>query len=63
MGVVVSLASEEANREPVDELISRSINEHLAIARAFVEGTAVDVLSASEAHLANVEQRMVRDLI
>jgi GntR family transcriptional repressor for pyruvate dehydrogenase complex len=62
-GEFESLLSEEANREHVDELISRSINEHLAIAKAFVEGTVVDVLSSSEAHLANVEQRMVRDLI
>jgi GntR family transcriptional repressor for pyruvate dehydrogenase complex len=62
-GEFESLLSEAANRERVDELISRSISEHQAIAKAFVDGTSVDVLSASEAHLVNVEQRMVRDLI
>lgn len=58
-----SLLYERANRERVDELVARSIADHQAIARAFVDGTPVDVLDASERHLANVEQRMVQDLI
>jgi len=58
-----SLLFEEANREQVDALIARSINDHQAIAKAFVDGTAVDVLTASEQHLANVEHRMVDDLV
>jgi len=58
-----SLLYHEANREQVDELIARSIGDHHAIAKAFADGTAVDVLSASERHLANVEQRMVTNLV
>jgi GntR family transcriptional repressor for pyruvate dehydrogenase complex len=58
-----SLLYEEQNREQVDALISRSIADHAAIAKAFVDGTAVDVLAASEQHLANVEHRMVDDLV
>ncbi len=58
-----SLLSDTANREHVDQLIARSTADHQAIARAFVDGTAVDVLAASELHLANVEHRMVDDLV
>jgi DNA-binding FadR family transcriptional regulator len=47
----------------VDELIARSIVDHQAIAKAFVDGTAVDVVAASEQHLSNVEHRMVDDLV
>ncbi len=62
-GEFESLLFDEANRGRVDQLITRSIDEHHAIAKAFVDGTAVDVVSASECHLANVEQRMVQDLV
>jgi GntR family transcriptional repressor for pyruvate dehydrogenase complex len=58
-----SLLFDEANRDRVDQLIARSIGEHHAIAKAFVDGTPVDVVGASESHLASVEQRMVQDLI
>ena len=58
-----SLLYDAANRDRVDQLITRSINEHHAIAKAFVDGTPVDVVGASESHLASVEQRMVQDLI
>ena len=58
-----SLLSDEANRDRVDQLIARSISEHHAIAKAFADGTPVDVVGASESHLASVEQRMVQDLI
>jgi N-methylhydantoinase A len=44
-----------------DTLLIR--DEHHAIAKAFVDGTPVDVVDASESHLASVEQRMVEDLI
>jgi len=58
-----SLLYSEANRTQVDELIARSIADHQAIAKAFIDGTDVDVVAASEQHLANVEHRMVDDLI
>jgi GntR family transcriptional repressor for pyruvate dehydrogenase complex len=58
-----SLLYHEANRTQVDQLVARSIADHMAIAKAFVEGSAVDVVAASEQHLANVEHRMVDDLI
>jgi GntR family transcriptional repressor for pyruvate dehydrogenase complex len=58
-----SLLFHEANREQVDELIAGSIRDHLAIARAIHDGTAVDVVAASEQHLSNVEHRMVSDLV
>jgi GntR family transcriptional repressor for pyruvate dehydrogenase complex len=58
-----SLLFDEANRDRVDQLVARSIDEHLAIAKAFTDGTPVDVVGASESHLASVEQRMVEDLI
>jgi GntR family transcriptional regulator, transcriptional repressor for pyruvate dehydrogenase complex len=58
-----SLLFHEANREQVDELIAGSIREHQAIAKAFHDGTSVDVMAAAEQHLANVEHRMVDDLI
>ena len=62
-GEFESLLFDEANRDRVDQLITRSIDEHHAIAKAFVDGTPVDVVDASESHLASVEQRMVEDLI
>ncbi len=58
-----SLLYHEANRARVDELIAGSVRDHQAIAKAIHEGNAVDVLAASEQHLANVEHRMVDDLI
>jgi GntR family transcriptional regulator, transcriptional repressor for pyruvate dehydrogenase complex len=58
-----SLLYHEANRDRVEQLVARSIDEHHAIAKAFVDGTPVDVVGASESHLASVEQRMVEDLI
>jgi GntR family transcriptional repressor for pyruvate dehydrogenase complex len=58
-----TLLYDDANRDKVDLLIARSIADHQAIARAFVDGTPVDVVAACDQHLANVEHRMVDDLI
>ena len=58
-----SLLYHEANRERVDELIAGSVRDHQAIAKAIHDGSAVDVVAASEQHLANVEHRMVDELI
>jgi GntR family transcriptional regulator, transcriptional repressor for pyruvate dehydrogenase complex len=58
-----SLLYHEANRQQVDQLIARSIADHQAIAKAFVDGTAVEVVAASEQHLSNVEHRMVDELV
>jgi GntR family transcriptional repressor for pyruvate dehydrogenase complex len=58
-----SLLVNEANRERVDDLIARSTADHQAIAKAFLDGTAVDVVAACERHLSNVEHRMVDDLV
>ena len=62
-GEFESLLYDEANRDRVDQLIARSIDEHHAIAKAFVDGASVDVVGASETHLTSVEHRMVDDLI
>jgi GntR family transcriptional repressor for pyruvate dehydrogenase complex len=62
-GEFESLLFDEANRDRVDQLNARSIDEHHAIAKAFVDGAAVDVVGASESHLTSVEHRMVEDLI
>lgn len=58
-----SLLYDEANRARVDELIERSTRDHEAIAKAFVAGDPVQVLAASEQHLANVERRMTDELV
>jgi GntR family transcriptional regulator, transcriptional repressor for pyruvate dehydrogenase complex len=58
-----SLLFDEANRASVDELIATSIADHTAIAKAIHDGVAVDTVAAAERHLANVEHRMVDDLI
>ena len=57
------LLFDEANRDRVDQLVARSIGEHPRSPRRSSNGTPVDVVDASESHLASVEQRMVQDLI
>jgi DNA-binding FadR family transcriptional regulator len=63
LGVVDRRVDDVLARDRVEQLVARSIDEHHAIAKAFVDGTPVDVVGASESHLASVEQRMVEDLI
>ena len=54
-----SLLSAEANRAAVGDIVAQSVDDHAAIADAICAGDVSIARSASEDHLAHVEQRMV----
>ena len=58
-----SLLSAEANRAAVGDIVAQSVDDHAAIADAICAGDVTVARSASEDHLAHVEQRMVERLV
>lgn len=58
-----SLLHAEANRKEVNEIIEESSCAHREIARAIIGGDAVKAAAAAEAHLSQVEERMLGRLV
>lgn len=58
-----SLLSAEANRAAVGDIVTQAVDDHGAIADAICAGDVKIARTASEAHLAHVEERMVERLV
>lgn len=58
-----SLLSDEVNARNVSDIVRQSSLDHLAIAKALAGGDVVGTVAAAEQHLANVEERIVQDLV
>jgi len=58
-----SLLSDAANARNVSDIVRQSSLDHLAIAEALAAGDVVGTVAAAEQHLANVEERIVQDLV
>lgn len=58
-----SLLSDAANARGVSDIVRQSSLDHLAIADALTAGDVVGTVAAAEQHLANVEERIVKDLV
>ena len=58
-----SLLYASENRTEVAAIVAQSSRDHLEIAQAVAAGDPVAMVAAAESHLANVEQRMLQDLV
>ena len=58
-----SLLASDVNAEAVAGIIAESAADHVAIARALVEGSVTEVAGAVTAHLDQVEFRMIEKLV
>lgn len=58
-----SLLYDEVNRDRVAAIVGQAVHDHDEITRALLAADAVATLDASERHLANIEQRMVDELV
>ena len=58
-----SLLNARPNRAEVSALVESSGRQHQAIARSISDGDPVAVVAATEQHLADVEERMLKRLV
>ena len=62
-GEFASLLYADANRREVGKIIHSATEAHRAIAVGIVKGDAAMTVDAVEAHLSDIEQRMIESLV